>query len=63
MIIFLNSVLLVNLKYSSFAMVFFACEQIPAMGAPAAIFVAAWRNPPRGRICVAESVMRTMQNI
>jgi hypothetical protein len=35
-------------------MVLFGCEQIPAMGAPAAVFIAEWRNPPRGRRCVVE---------
>jgi hypothetical protein len=49
----------VNFKYLSF----FDCELIPAMGAPVAIFVAAWRNLQRGRRCVAESVPGTMQKI
>jgi hypothetical protein len=55
MFIFFNSFPFVNFKYSSFAVVLFACERIPAMGAPAAIFIAVWRNPPLGRRCVAES--------
>jgi hypothetical protein len=41
-------------------MVLFACERIPAMGAPTAIFVAAWQNSPRGRCCVAESTTGAM---
>jgi hypothetical protein len=42
--------------------VLFACELITAMGAPAAIFVAPWWNPPRGWFCVAESATGTTQN-
>jgi hypothetical protein len=47
--LFKNWFLFVNFKFLSFDVVLFACERIPAMGAPAAIFEAAWRNPARGR--------------
>jgi hypothetical protein len=46
-----NLFLLGNFKLSSFVVVLFACEQIPAKGAPkaiAAIFIAAWWNQSRG---------------
>jgi hypothetical protein len=42
----------INFKYLSFSIVLFACERIPAMGAPSAIFEGKWQNPPRGRRCV-----------
>jgi hypothetical protein len=60
--IFFYSFSLVNFKYSSFAVILFACERIPVMGAPAAIFVAVWKNPLRGRCCVVESTTGMMQN-
>jgi hypothetical protein len=52
---FFKFVFVCKFKYSSFALVLFASELIPAVGAPAAIFVAVWRNPPQERRCVGES--------
>jgi hypothetical protein len=50
----------VNFKYLSFGLVLFACERISDMGAPTAIFVAAWQNPPLGWCCMAESATGTI---